>query len=58
MAVLRSRLDQLEHALRDIATVIARTAAANFLLVKVIILSPELSIHGKRYTLSIDKTNT
>jgi hypothetical protein len=27
----------------------ARTAAANFLLVKDIILSPELSIHGKEY---------
>jgi len=38
--------------------VIARTAAANFLLVKVIILSPELSIHGKMYTLSIVKMNT
>ncbi|ETC70781.1 hypothetical protein SEEC5569_25865, partial [Salmonella enterica subsp. enterica serovar Cerro str. 5569] len=39
----------------DIATVIASTAAAIFLLVINIILSPELTIHGIKLTITIVK---
>lgn len=57
IAVLRSRLDQLEQALRDIARVIARTAAVIFLLVTNIILSPEFMIHGSKLSITIIAKN-
>ncbi|SOQ68419.1 conserved hypothetical protein [Escherichia coli] len=55
--MLRSRLDQLEQALRDIAKVIARTAAVIFLLVTNIILSPEFMIHGSKLSITIIAKN-